>query len=94
MDCHSYCMNDNDLDVFFPSIFFGSLYCCPVFLETVSKGVLFLLLGLLDKEENIIDFATYTDDLCILIDGNSYRELEIKPNIAVKTIIIGVKDTR
>jgi len=63
-------------------------------LETVSEGVLCLLLGLLDKEENIIDFATYTDDLCILRDGNSHRELEIKANIAVKTIIIGVKDTR
>jgi hypothetical protein len=44
------------------------------------------LLSLLDKEESITDFAAYADDLCILISGNSRRELEIKANTAVKTI--------
>ncbi|KAH0947461.1 hypothetical protein HN011_006440 [Eciton burchellii] len=40
----------------------------------------------LDKEESITDFAAYADDVCILISGNSRRELEIKANTAVKTI--------
>jgi len=31
------------------------------------------LLGLLDKEESITDFAAYADHLCILIGGNSRR---------------------
>jgi len=44
------------------------------------------LLDLLDKEENITDFAAYADDLCILIAGNSRKELETKTNIAVRTI--------
>jgi len=44
------------------------------------------LLGLLDKEESITDFAAYADDLCILIGGNSRREIETKANIAVRTI--------
>jgi hypothetical protein len=35
---------------------------------------------------SITDFAAYADDLCILISENSRRELEIKANIAVKTI--------
>jgi len=39
------------------------------------------LLGFLDKEESITDFAAYTNDLCILIGGNSRRELETKANI-------------
>jgi hypothetical protein len=44
------------------------------------------LLGLLDNEESITDFAVYADDLCILISGNSRRELKIKANRAVRTI--------
>jgi len=36
------------------------------------------LLVFLDKEENITDLAAYADDLCILIGGNSRRELETK----------------
>ncbi|KAH0949466.1 hypothetical protein HN011_003728 [Eciton burchellii] len=44
------------------------------------------LLGLLDNEESIRDFAAYADDLCILINGNSRRELEIKANTAVRKI--------
>ncbi|KAH0944928.1 hypothetical protein HN011_002227, partial [Eciton burchellii] len=44
------------------------------------------LLSFLDKEESITDFAAYVDDLCILISGNSRRELEIKANTAVKII--------
>jgi len=43
-------------------------------------------LNLLNKEENITDFAAYIDDLCILMDGNSPKELEIKANVAVRTI--------
>jgi hypothetical protein len=43
------------------------------------------LLGLLDNEKSITDFAAYADDLCILISGNS-RRLEIKANTAVRTI--------
>ncbi|KAH0951292.1 hypothetical protein HN011_001662, partial [Eciton burchellii] len=39
------------------------------------------LLGLLDREESIIDFAAYVDDLYILVSG-SHRELEIKANTA------------
>jgi len=44
------------------------------------------LLGLIDKEESIRDFAAYADNLGILISGNSCRELEIKANTAVRTI--------
>jgi len=44
------------------------------------------LLSFLDKEESITDFAAYADDLCILIGGNSRRELETKANIAVRII--------
>jgi len=44
------------------------------------------LLGLLDNEESITDFAAYADDLCILISKNSRRELEIKANTAIRTI--------
>jgi len=44
------------------------------------------LLGLLDDEESIADFAAYADDLSILISGNSCRELEIKANTTVRTI--------
>jgi len=44
------------------------------------------LLGLLDKEESITDFAAYADDLCILISENSRRALQIKANAAVRTI--------
>jgi len=32
--------------------------------------------------EKKADFAAYADDLCILIDGNSRRKLEIEANIA------------
>jgi len=44
------------------------------------------LLGLLDNEKGITDFAAYTDDLCILISGNSHREQETKAYTAVRTI--------
>jgi len=44
------------------------------------------LLGLLDREKSIIDFAAYTDDLCILIGGNSRKELEIKAYMVIRTI--------
>ncbi|KAH0945720.1 hypothetical protein HN011_011000 [Eciton burchellii] len=46
------------------------------------------LLGLLNREESIKDFATYAHHLCILISGNSCRKLEIKINIAIRTINI------
>jgi hypothetical protein len=44
------------------------------------------LLGLLDNEQSITDFAAYADDLCILISGNSRKELKIKANTTVRTI--------
>jgi len=53
------------------------------------------LLSLFDREESIKDFAiAFADDLCILISDNNRRELEIKANIAIRTIHNGVKGIR
>jgi len=52
-------------------------------------------LGFLEKEESIMDFAAYADDLCILISESSCRGIEIKTNKAVyRAFIIGIKDSR